>query len=83
LAGAQNLASQCGQTLSGFTSQADTLQSAADQQRSFDFWVYIVGSIVGTFVVVVAGFAVWRVLKKRYVPIEVETEVQTDESYRD
>lgn len=82
LGGAQSLASQCSQTLGGFVSQADALRVAAEQTGNFDFWFYVVGSIVGTFVVIVAGFVVWLVVKRRYVPVEVESEgrVEQDES---
>lgn len=82
LGGAQSLASQCSQTLGGFVSQADALKAAAEQTGNFDFWVYVVGSIVGTFVVIVAGFVVWLVVKRRYVPVEVESKgrVEQDES---
>ena len=76
---AQSLASECSQRLGNFASEADALRSTAVQQRSFDFWVNIVGSAAGTVAVIVAGFLVWRVIKKRYVPVEAETEVQTDE----
>ena len=77
---AQNLASECSQRLDNLASEADALRSNAVQQRSFDFWVSISGSVAGTISVIVAGFMVWRVIKKRYVPVEAETEVQTDES---
>jgi hypothetical protein len=83
LGGAQSLASQCSQKLGGFVSEADALRVAAEQQGSFNFWVYFVGSVVGTFVVIAAGYIVWRVVKRRYVPIEVEAEVQDDESSGD
>ena len=73
--GAQSFASECSQRLSNFVSASNTLRDSAAQQRSYAYWVNFVGSIAGTFVVIVAGFMVWRFLKKRY-PIEV----QADES---
>jgi hypothetical protein len=76
---AQSLASQVGQRLGNFVSDASALRDAAVQQQSFDFWVNIVGSVAGTIAVIVAGFIVWRFLKKRYAAGEVETEAQTDE----
>ncbi len=78
VAAAQSLASQCSQTLNGFAATSDALRVAADQQGSFDFWAYTVGSVAGTFVVLAMGFAVWLVVKRRVVPVEVESEVQTD-----
>jgi len=71
LGGAQTLASQCSQRLSSFVSESNVLRDAAVQQRNFDFWVNVVGSVVGTFVVIVTGFVVWRFVKKQYVPVEV------------
>ncbi len=81
--GAQNWASQSIQRISGVVSEANSLTVAASEQESFDFWVYLVGSIVGTVVVVVAGFVVWLVVKRRYVPVNVETEGETVESSGD
>ena len=69
---AQSLASQCSQRLSNFISESNGLRDAAAQQRSYDFWVSFVGSIVGSFAVIVAGFVVWRFLKKRYPMAEVQ-----------
>ena len=83
LAEAQALAGQCSQALGSFAAEADGLRTEASQQRGLDFWVNIVGSVVGTFVVVVAGFAVWRFFRSRILPVEVEGEVQADESVGD
>jgi cytochrome bd-type quinol oxidase subunit 1 len=69
---AQNLASQCSQNLNGFVSEANGLRDAAIQRATVDFWVNVVGSTVGTFVVMIAGFAVWWFLKKRYPDVEVQ-----------
>jgi len=79
---AQSLASECNQRLSNFVSDSNALRDAAAQRRAFDYWVNFVGSIAGTIAVIVAGFMVWRFIKKRYVPVEAENEVQTDESTR-
>ncbi len=81
--GAQNWASQSIQRISGVVSEANTLTVAASEQASFDFWVYFVGSIVGTVVVIVAGFMVWLVVKRRYVPVEAETGSEIVESSGD
>jgi hypothetical protein len=52
--------------LNGFLAKADTLKTAAAQQRYWDFMVNVVGSIVGSVVVVCGGFVVWTVLKRKY-----------------
>jgi hypothetical protein len=77
---AQSLATGCIQKLSNFISESNALRDAAAQQQSYDFWVNFVGSIAGTFAVIVAGFVVLRFINKRQVPREPETEVKTDES---
>lgn len=76
---AQSLASQCTQSLGNFASEAEALRSAAVQQGNLNFWVNIVGSVAGTVAVIIAGFVVWRVIKKRYGQVEVEAEVHADE----
>jgi hypothetical protein len=81
--GAQNWASQSIQRISGVVSEANALTVVASEQESFDFWVYFVGSIVGTVVVVVVGFVVWLVVKRRYVPVEAETGREIVESSGD
>lgn len=59
-------ANQSQERLNGFVAQAVVLREAALQQRYWDFMVYVVGSIVGTVVVVCGGFVVWFFLKIRY-----------------
>lgn len=78
-AAAQSLASQCTQSLGNFASEAESLRSAAVQQENLNFWVNIVGSVAGTVAVIIAGFVVWRIIKKRYGPVEAEAEVHADE----
>ena len=56
---ALDFANQSQERLNGFVAQAVVLRETAVQQRYWDFMVYVVGSIVGTVVVVVGGFAVW------------------------
>jgi len=63
---ALDFANQSQERLNGFVAQAVVLRETAVQQRYWDFMVYVVGSIVGTVVVVVGGFAVWFFLKRRY-----------------
>lgn len=52
--------------LDDFVSQANALTEAALQRSYWDFMINIVGSIVGTVVVVCGGFVVWFSLKRRY-----------------
>jgi hypothetical protein len=63
---ALNLAVQSQNTLSGFDSEANALGVAALQQRNQDFLVNVVGSIIATFIVVVAGLVIWVFLKRKY-----------------
>jgi hypothetical protein len=72
---AQNLAVQSSQSLANFLSEANAMQDAAAQQRTTEFLVNVVGSIIGTIAVIVAGFVVWRFLRKR----QPQTGEQTDE----
>jgi fluoride ion exporter CrcB/FEX len=72
---AQSLAVQSSQSLANFSSEANGLRDAAAQQRTFEFLVNVVGSITGTIAVIVAGFVVWRFLRKR----QPQTGEQTDE----
>ena len=79
LVGAQGLASQCSQSLSNFVASAESLRDGVSGNAG---WVYVgvVASIVGAILVVISGFLVWRYVRKRFVPVEVESEVETDES---
>lgn len=52
--------------LDGFDVEANALRDSASQARSMDFAVNVVGSGVGSVVVVAVGFLVWRLLKKKY-----------------
>ncbi len=63
---AQNLAVQSQVKLDGFTAQANTLKENASQQRTEDFWIYLVAPILGSIAVVIIGFAVWFSLKRKY-----------------
>jgi hypothetical protein len=71
---AQNLAVQSSQSLTIFVSQANALQASAAQQRSFDFWINVVGSIIGAIGAIVAGLIVFRYVGKRYVQVEVDSD---------
>ena len=61
-----DFANQSQERLNGFVADADALREVALWQRYWDFMVYVVGSIVGTVVVVCGGFVVWFLLKRRY-----------------
>ena len=63
---ASNLASQSQNTLTNFVEEANALKETATQQRNQDFLVNVVGSLIGTFVVIVAGLVVWIFLKRKY-----------------
>jgi len=65
-----DLASQSQSTLTSLVGEANALREAAAQQQNQDFLINVVGSIIGTFVVLVAGFAVWFFLNKKYETAE-------------
>jgi len=56
---ALSYAQQSQSELDNFLSRAEDLRSAAAQQRSVDFWINMVGSIVGAFAVIGVGVALW------------------------
>ena len=62
---AREFAVQSQQRLGNVISEANVLKESAVQQSNLDFLVNIVGSVVGFFVVIGAGLAVWFLLKKR------------------
>lgn len=62
---AYSLAIQSNTSLDGFESEANTLGDSAEKAGFTDFMVNIVGSAVGTIVVIVAGVLLWLYLKKR------------------
>jgi hypothetical protein len=64
----QAFALQSQQRLEGFEAQADSLGQKAAHDRFVDFEVNVVGSLVGTAVVVLGAFTVWFALKRRYKP---------------
>ncbi len=59
-------ASKAQQLLSGFADEASALKDDAAERGHSDFLIYFVGSIVGTAIVVLASFLVWRVVKRKY-----------------
>ena len=62
---ALNLAVQSQTTLSDFIGEANSLKETALQQQNQDFLINVVGSIIATFVVIVAGGLVWFLLKRK------------------
>jgi hypothetical protein len=63
---ALNLAVQSQNTLNNFIDEANTLRETAKQKQNQGFLINVVGPVVGTFVVIVAGYAAWLFLKKKY-----------------
>ena len=69
---ALELAVLCQERLGGFVADADVLTEIAAKDRSLDFWVNVVGSIVGSVGVVCGSFIVWSYLDRRYGKIGSE-----------
>ena len=63
--GAQGFAVQSQGRLGSFVSDANALRVSAEGAATMDFLVNVVGSIVGTVVVLVGGFGVWRYLNRK------------------
>lgn len=62
----QSLAVQSQGLLGDFAIEAEVLKEAAAQQAANDFWVKLIYPIFGSLAVIVIGFAIWYVLKKKY-----------------
>ncbi|MEM3579415.1 MAG: hypothetical protein QXL54_04255 [Candidatus Bathyarchaeia archaeon] len=65
---AYGYALNCSQRLEGIVSQANSLKLEAEQASRMDFLINYVGSAAGSVAVVVGGYAVWIVMKKRDKP---------------
>ncbi len=63
---AYSLALMSEEKLNGFEGVALGLKDSAVSASNFDFEVNVVGSSVGAVAVLVLGFVVWRLLRKRY-----------------
>jgi hypothetical protein len=63
---AYSLALMSEEKLNGFEGVASGLKSSAVSAGNFDFEINVVGSSVGAVAVVVLGFVVWRLLRKKY-----------------
>lgn len=68
---AYDLAVQSQGMLNDFVVEANVLWWNALQAQHWDFMVNVVGSAVGAVVVVLGGFFVWFLLKRRYGKAEV------------
>jgi hypothetical protein len=67
---AQRFAVESQNLLSGFVSEATSLTATAKQNSNMDFLVNVVGSVVGTILVLVGSIIVWRIIKKKYTDSE-------------
>ena len=67
---AQRLAVESQNLLSGFVSEAISLKVDAAQDRNMEFLVNVVGSVVGTILVLVGSIIIWRLIKKKYTNSE-------------
>jgi hypothetical protein len=63
---AQNLAIQSQNELTNFISEANSLQTSATQNKLDSFLLNFVGSVSGTFAVIVGSLIVWFLLKRKY-----------------
>jgi hypothetical protein len=70
---AQRLAVESQNLLTGFVSEATSLTATAKQDSNMDFLVNVVGSVVGTILVLVGSIIVWRIIKKKYTDSEEQT----------
>ena len=59
-------ANQSQSELDGFVVEAEVLMETAVEENYWDFLVNVVGSVVGSVVVVCGSFVVWHFFKKRY-----------------
>jgi hypothetical protein len=62
----QNFAAQSQSLLGNFISSANSLEVEAAQRRDQDFLLNIFGSIVGAIAVLLGGFVIWVILKRKY-----------------
>lgn len=58
-------AAQSQQKLNGFLADVDSLREAAIQEHYVDFMINVVGSTIGSMIVVCLSFLVWSFLKRR------------------
>jgi hypothetical protein len=72
-ANAQRLALESQNLLTGFVSEATSLKTTAKQDSQLAFLVNVVGSVVGTILVLVGSIIVWELIKKKYPDSEEQT----------
>lgn len=63
---ALNLAVRSQNSLNGFVAEASALKETATVQVNQNFLLSVIGSIIGTFAIMIGGFAAWRFIKKKY-----------------
>ena len=63
-----NFAVQSQDKLKGFVGEAEGLRESAVQANYEDFMFHVVGSGVGAVAVLVGGYIVWVILKRREKP---------------
>jgi len=63
---ASRFAGLCRDVVGDVRSEAFELRDEAERLGEADFVVNMIGSVVGVIVVVVSGFVVWRVFRRRY-----------------
>ena len=73
-----NLAAQSQNLLTNFVAEANALKETAAQQQNQDYLINVVGSTIGTLIVIAIGIALWFFLKRKYET----TEAHVDESPR-
>jgi hypothetical protein len=75
-------ANLCRGVVSGVSSEAVELKDKAEVLMREGFLVTVFGSAVGAGIILVVGFVVWRVFRRRYFrrTLELKPEVVSDES---
>jgi uncharacterized membrane protein len=63
---AQEFARLSQERLEGLDVEADALAKSGGQQRSLDFIINVVGSLVGAVVVIIGSVGVWVFLNRKY-----------------
>lgn len=58
--------------LNGFIEEANALTTTAFLHQNQDFLINVVGSIIGTFAVVLVGVLVWLIVKRKYETDEAD-----------
>ena len=53
--------------LESFVDEANVLREEAEERGRWDFWVNFVGSALGSILVIVTAFGIWKLLKRKSV----------------